>query len=89
MEALASVLHVCDITFCEDEGGDSGKVNVGSRYLVTLIAGVLQVDSGELLSCLTKDTIITRGRNVLIVWWCIQFHGWYYWWVQILGINWL
>ena len=71
LEALAAVLHICDVTFVsseddEDSGRSSraGGVRVSSHAHIDMIADMLQVEPDDLLSCLTTETIFTRGKGV-------------------------
>ena len=68
LEALAAVLHICDVTFVssEDENTDSsepGGTRISSPTHIETIAELLQVESDDLVSCLTTETIYTRGKR--------------------------
>jgi len=62
LQALAAVLHICDITF---EPKDEGCA-VTTPTKVELVANLLQVGKDELLSCLTTENMVTKGKRELL-----------------------
>ena len=58
LRCLASVLHICDVSFsAADEEGSS----VTNPSQVELVAELLQVDSKELTACFVQEATVTRG----------------------------
>ena len=68
LEALAAVLHISDVRFDYEDGndkrGDAEGVDVASKFLLLMVANLMQVDPEDLFSCLTTEKIITRGKQV-------------------------
>ncbi len=59
IQALAAVLHICDITFePKDEGCE-----ISNPSKVGVVAELLQVSTEEFISCLTTETMKTRGEK--------------------------
>jgi len=66
LEALAAIIHICDVTFesSEDEetsSSEPGGIRISSHACVETISELLQVEPDDLVSCVTTETIYTRG----------------------------
>ena len=57
LHCLASVLHICDVSFSAADEGSS----VSNPSHVELVAELLQVDSKELAACFIQEATVTRG----------------------------
>ena len=63
LRCLASVLHICDVSFCAADEGSS----LSNPSQVEMIAELLQVDPKELAACLIQEATVTRGRCSITV----------------------
>ena len=56
---LASVLHICDVSFASEDEGSA----VSNPDKVETVAKLLQVDPQELAACLVQEAVVTRGER--------------------------
>ncbi len=56
-QTLAAIVHILDVTFDPKEEG----MGLSNPSLTSVIAGLLQIDPGELALCLVQEAMITRG----------------------------
>lgn len=61
LQTLAAIVHILDVTF--DSRGEG--VELSNKSLMSVIAGLLQIDPRELALCLVQEATITRGNYIL------------------------